>query len=93
LRAAVLAGNHEKAERAVAQYAESVKKYWMVLPPAERAVSPLPRQSIELLTWAREMTLMQQAMAAEHLSMAERASRSLTARARYLQLSALDSAR
>ena len=85
LRAAVLAGNHEKAERLAVQYTEAVHQRWMLLPAGERAVSPLPKQSLELLSWVREMTIMQQALAAQHLAAVEKASRYQTARARYLQ--------
>jgi hypothetical protein len=49
----------------------------------------LPQQSRELLTWVRDMTLMQQAMAAQHLALAQNANRRLTARALYLETSAL----
>jgi hypothetical protein len=93
LRAAVLAGNHEKAERLAVEYAAALGRYWTLLSQQERAASPLRKQSLDLLAWAREMTIVQQAMAAEHLSMVDRASRSLTARALYLQLAALDARR
>ncbi len=90
LRAAVLAENHEKAERLAAQYTDAVHQQWMLLPPGERAVSPLPKQSLELLTWVREMTIMQQALAAQHLAVVEKASRYQTARALYLRSAAFD---
>ena len=93
LRAAVLAGNHEKAERLTVEYSAALREHWSMLSQQERAASPLPKQSLELLTWVREMTLMQQAMAADHLAMAGRASRSLAARALYLQLASLDARR
>jgi hypothetical protein len=90
LRAAVLAGNHEKAERLAVQYTEAVHQRWMLLPAGERAASSLPKQSLELLTWVREMTIMQQAIAAQHLAVVEKASRYQTARALYLRSAALD---
>ncbi len=90
LRAAVLANDHEKATRLTVEYTAALREHWTTLSLAERAASPLPKQSLELLTWVREMTLVQQAMAADHLSLVDRASRSLTARALYLQLAALD---
>jgi hypothetical protein len=91
LRAAVLASDHEKGERLTVEYTAAVTQHWTLLPAEERAASPLPKQSLELLNWAREMTLMQQALASTHLAATERASRQLTARALYLQLAALDS--
>ena len=90
LRAAVLAENHEKAERLAAQYTDAVHLSWILLPAGERAVSPLPKQSLELLTWVREMTIMQQALAAQHLAVVEKASRYQMARALYLRSAAFD---
>jgi hypothetical protein len=90
LRAAVLAENHEKAELLAAQYTDAVHQQWMLLPAGERAASPLPKQSLELLTWVREMTIMQQALAAQHLAVVEKASRYQTARALYLRSAAFD---
>ena len=40
--------------------------------------------------WVREMTIMQQALAAQHLAVVEKASRYQTARALYLRSAALD---
>ncbi|MGB6940857.1 MAG: hypothetical protein WBE37_00505 [Bryobacteraceae bacterium] len=90
LRAALLANDHEKATRLSVKYSQAVQRHWTALSSEERAASSLPKLSIELLTWAREMTLMQQAMAARHLSDVETAGRQLTARALYLQTAALD---
>jgi hypothetical protein len=90
LRAAVLASDHEKAERLTGEYAEAVREHWISLSAGERAASFVPKQSLELLGWVRDMTLMQQAMAAEQLAFVEQANRRLTARALYLQTSALD---
>jgi hypothetical protein len=47
---------------AARQYAKEAA-FWKK-PGFERAASSMPKQSIELLTWVREMTLMQQGMAA-----------------------------
>jgi hypothetical protein len=62
LRSAVLASNHEKATRLTMEYAEALGRHWTALSRNERAASPVPKQSRELLNWAREMTLMQQAI-------------------------------
>jgi hypothetical protein len=93
LRSAVLAADHEAASRLTVEYTEALRKHWTVLSPQERASSSLPQQSRELLTWVRDMTLMQQAMAAQHLALAQNANRRLTARALYLETSALDAQR
>jgi hypothetical protein len=90
LRAAVLGSDHEKADRFTVQYAEAVRQHWTTLSQEERSASALPKQSLELLRWAREMTLMQQAMAAGHLALVEKANRQLTARSVYLKLAAFD---
>jgi hypothetical protein len=93
LRAAVLANDHEKATRLTLEYTAALREHWMPLSAQERAVSPLPKQSLELLAWAREMTIMQQALTAQHLAAVERASRYQTARALYLRSAALDAQR
>jgi len=89
LRAAVLASDHEKASRLTVEYSAALAHFWTGLPKEERAASSLPKQSLELLNWVRDMTLMQQAMAAQHLALAQNANRRLTARALYLETSAL----
>ena len=93
LRAAVLANHHEKAERLAEEYTAALREHWMSLPLQERATSPLPKQSIELLNWAREMTIVQQALAAQHLAVVEKASRYQIARSLYLQSAALGTGR
>jgi hypothetical protein len=93
LRAAVLANHHEKAERLTEEYTAALREHWMSLPRQERATSPLPKQSIELLNWAREMTIVQQALAAQHLAVVEKASRYQIARSLYLQSAALGTGR
>lgn len=90
LRAAVLGGDHPAALRLVAEYTEALREYWTALPPAERAVSTVPQQSLELMKWVRDMTLMQRAMTGEHLRIVEKFMRYQTARAQYLQSAALD---
>ncbi len=87
---AVLASDHEKATRLTVEYIEALRQHWMLLTAEERARSSIPKQSLELLTWVRDMTFMQQAMAAEQLAVVEGAKRRLTARALYLQAAGLD---
>jgi hypothetical protein len=92
LRAAVLGSDHDQAARLADQYTAAVSRQWMLMSPADRASSGLPKQSRELLTWARDVAIMQHAMAATHLSAIETAHRYLTARANYLRSAALDAA-
>ena len=93
LRAAVLANHHEKAQRLTEQYTTALREYWLSLPRQERNTSPLPKQSVELLNWAREMTIVQHALTAQHLAAVEKASRYQIARSIYLQSAALDAGR
>ncbi len=93
LRAAVLASDHQKASRLTMEYSQALRQHWTQLSPQERAASGLPKKSLDLLTWVREMTLMQHAMTAEHLASVDKASRTLAARALYLQTAALESQR
>lgn len=85
LRAAVLASDHRSAARLTDEYTEALRDHWLTLSDPERSTSSLPKQSLELLTWVRDMTLMQQAMAAQHLALVERARRNQAARSTYLQ--------
>lgn len=91
LRAAVLGNDHPAATRLVVEYSEALRDYWTALAPAERAVSSVPQQSLELMRWVRDMTLMQRGMWGEHLKIVEKSLRYQTARAQYLQLATLDS--
>ena len=90
LRAAVLGSDHPAALRLVTEYAEALRAYWTALAPAERAVSTVPQQSLELIKWVRDMTLMQRGMAGEHLKMVKKSMRYQAARAQYLQSAASD---
>ncbi len=72
------------------EYTAALAELDNALQPRNAPPRPFRKQSIELLTWVREMTLMQQGMTAAHLSAVDKASRQLTARALYLQLAALD---
>jgi hypothetical protein len=90
LRAAVLANDHEKAARLTVAYTAALREHWTLLSTQERARSPLPKQSLELLQWAREMTIMQQALAARHLALVEEAGRYQTARFFYLRSASLE---
>ena len=90
LRAAVLGSDHLQASHLAEQYAEAVARHWTLLSASERATSGLPKQATELLTWAREVTIMQHAMASNHLSALEMAHRYLSARANYIQSAVLE---
>jgi hypothetical protein len=93
LRSAVLAGHHEDATRLTLEYTAAVQRHWSTLPDREKAASPIPKQSLELLNWVRDMALIQQAMAAQHLAVVEQAARYQTARALYLGSAALSAQR
>lgn len=48
---------------------------WESLPEPERAASPVPKQARELLSWARDVTIVQRALTIEQLSILEKACR------------------
>lgn len=75
LRAAILGGDHALANRIAQEYSEAVSRHWETLPPSDRAVSPLPQLARELLTWARGMTIVQRAIAADQLALVQRTKR------------------
>jgi len=89
LRAAVLGSDHAKAARLAEQYTAALSRQWASMSEPERASSGIPKQAVELLAWAREMTIMQHAMAGQHLSAVQKANRYLTARANYLRTAAI----
>ena len=90
LRAAVLASDHDSASRLAVEYTEAVRQHWTSLADGERAASPIPKQSLELLTWVRDMTVMQRAFAAQQFTIIEDATRYGNARALYLRSAALE---
>lgn len=90
LRAAVLGSDHAAVQRLAVEYSAALREYWTALEPGERAVSAIPQQSLELLKWVRDMTLMQRAMLGEHLRIVEKSRRYQTARAQYLQSARLE---
>src|SRR5579862_9557766 len=75
LRAAVIAADHAGAKVAVSNYVEALWQVWAALPEQERAVSALPGSVRELLSWAREMTIIQRSLMADQLRILEKASR------------------
>jgi hypothetical protein len=89
LREAVLGVDHEQAARLAEEYGGAVRVQWEGFSESERALSRLPQQSRELLTWARDVAVMQHAMAGQHLAAMEMAHRYLSARANYLKAATL----
>lgn len=80
LRFALLGGDQLRANQLVSEYAGALSEFWQSLPESERAASSIPRQAAELLTWARDMTVVRRAMAAEQLAVVQKASRYRAAR-------------
>jgi len=93
LRAAVLGSDHAKATLLTVEFGAAMRGHWTNLSREEREASQLPKISFELLSWVREMTLMQHEMAAQHLAMVRDAGRAVAARATYLETAALDQVR
>jgi len=75
LRAAVIAADHARAERAVSDYVEAVRQVWENLPEQERGSSQIPSRTRELLAWAREMALIQRNLAADQYAALQKARR------------------
>jgi hypothetical protein len=75
LRAAVIAADHARAERAVNHYVEAVQQFWEALPEQERVSSQIPARSRELLAWAREMALIQRHLAADQYAVLQKTRR------------------
>jgi hypothetical protein len=75
LRAAVIAADHARAERAVTHYVEAVQQFWEALPEQERGSSQIPSRTRELLAWAREMALIQRNLAADQYAVLQKARR------------------
>jgi primase-polymerase (primpol)-like protein len=75
LRSALLGGDQVRANQLVSEYAAAMREFWDSLPESDRVSSATPRQAAELLTWARDMTVVRRAMAAEQLGVVEKASR------------------
>lgn len=75
LRAAVIAADHARAESAVSQYVEAVRRVWESLLEQERAASQIIARARELLAWAREMALIQRNLAADQYAVLQKARR------------------
>jgi hypothetical protein len=73
LRSALLGGDNVLADRLVNEYAQAARDVWESLPEAERTTSTLPQQARELLTWAREMTVVRRALTGAQLAVVQKA--------------------
>jgi hypothetical protein len=89
LRAAVLASDHGKAARLTEAYVEALREHWLALNREERTASGVPKVALELLGWAREMTILQRALAGEHVRALDKILRYRAARALYQESVAL----
>lgn len=87
-RSAILASDHELAGQLATEYALALRELWELLPENERATSPVPQDSAELLTWAQRMTLVHRAIAKEHLAVIAKASHYQAGNSPTVQLSA-----
>jgi hypothetical protein len=90
LRAAVLGSDHPAAQRLVVEYVEALREYWAALGPVERAASTIPQQSLELLNWVHDITLMQRGLLGQQRRIVEKSKRYQTARTQYLQTARLE---
>jgi len=74
-RSALIAGDFARAAQLAADYVEAIRTQWECMSEDERRASLLPLQSQELLNWARDVALVQQALTREHLALLGKASR------------------
>ena len=74
-RAAILAGDHISAMTLAEAYGNALEPYWTNLNDADRANSQVPSTARELLTWAREATLIQRSMVGNQLTVLDKAIR------------------
>jgi hypothetical protein len=80
LRSALLGADHVLANRLVSEYTDALRELWESMPESERAASSIPREARELLTWARDMTVVRRAIDAAQLAVVQKASRYSAAR-------------
>ena len=80
LRSALLGGDDVLAARLACDYTNAVRDLWESLSEGDRAVSTIPQQATELMTWARDMTVVRRAMAAAQLGVVQKASHYSAAR-------------
>jgi len=71
----VIAADHARAARALDRFVEALREHWQSLPEGERTVSGIPSRTGELMTWTREMTLIQRNLAADQLNVLQKVSR------------------
>lgn len=71
-RSAILAGDHAEATRLLAEYVKALCLTWDLLPQHERTTSGVPRQALELLAWARAVTITQRVLASEQLAIVDK---------------------
>ena len=67
-RAAVIAREGKRAARLSQAYGLAVARAWKSLSARERANSPLPAQTLELLGWAQKTVAADRHLAAQHLA-------------------------
>ena len=74
-RAAVIAGDHARAQHLFSGYVEALRVLRGSLPDEEFAASGEPARARELLRWARQAALIQRALAADQLAFVQKARR------------------
>jgi len=80
LRSAILDGELVRAGSLASEYSAALRAHWEALQENERVASPIPRQARELITWAKEMAVIQRTMAAAQLNIVLKARRYNAAR-------------
>jgi len=74
-RAAIIAGDHSRAQEIASFYVSALGSLWESLPAAQRSSSGLPEQASKLLHWGQQATMIQRNLASDQLSSLQRAGR------------------
>lgn len=75
LRSAIIVGDHALAQQLATAYVDALRTLWESMPEEQRSVSMLPSEARALLLWAHQSTLIQKAIAADQLAVAQKALR------------------
>ncbi|HYL76450.1 MAG TPA: hypothetical protein VEU96_19715 [Bryobacteraceae bacterium] len=74
-RAAIIAGDHSRAQEIASFYVSALGTLWESLPAEQRISSDLPEQAGKLMRWGQQATMIQRNLASDQLASLHRAIR------------------
>lgn len=74
-RAAIIAGDHSRAQEIASFYVSALGTLWESLPVEQRISSDLPEQAGKLMRWGQQATMIQRNLASDQLASLQRAIR------------------